>query len=295
MPETLIFTCDGVPHEIALTDEFAPRTLAGLKEILPTRITIHCAKIAGCHIYWHSPVLALLEKGADIHSLPPGAFLYYPDRQYFEITYDALQAETASVNLVGHFKGDLGWLRDFAERHRRESGGPVTYATLELADAPPAAGPARPEGDTPWDRLRRARADVWDTEPADVRKLLRRDGLNIPFGPLMTAESYMRVTHELLWRLWANKSGLDAAERRAAAINALELAVARVAGYCQMEETGARLGDAITCLSDPALPVEDVLAETLRYCARMAGWLDLQVPWWRANELAKESLSHVRD
>ena len=151
-----------------------------------------------------------------------------------------------------------------------------------------------PTGDTPWDHLRRAGQAAWASQPDDVRALLRRDGLNIPFGPLMTAESYLRVTHETLWRVWLDAREQDRATRAAIARTTLELAVARVDGYCHMQETGAVLQAAIACLGDPALPLDDVLAEALLYCARMSGWLDLCVPWWRANELAKQSLDFIR-
>jgi hypothetical protein len=291
---TLIFSCAGTSSEIELTGAHAPTTLSLLRATLPARFPIHCAKIAGCHVYWHSAVLAPLEKGADIHSLPPGSFLYYPDRQYLEITYDALQAETAAVNLLGVFKGDLGWFRAFADKHRRESGGPPVFASLELKGAKSAMCPKPPAGDTPWARLRRARIEAFEAQPDEVTALLRRDGLNIPFGPLVNAECYLRIAHETLWRLWARKSAHDDRTRAAIATETLHLAIARVAGFCHMTETGARLQDAIDCLADPALPIEEVLAETLLYCARMSGWLDLQVPWWRANELARKSLSHVR-
>ncbi|MCA8967506.1 MAG: hypothetical protein KDC48_21675 [Planctomycetes bacterium] len=289
MTDTLVFTLEGVDHEIVLDAGHAPRTLELVLASLPQTLTIHCAKIAGCHVYWPTTVLARLERGTDIHALPAGSFLYYPDRQYLELTYDVLQAEKAAVNALGRLAGDTGWLRTFAERQRRESGRAIYTAVLRAPGAGPSAPASPPAGDDAWSRLRRARAAAWGHEPAEVAALLARDGLNIPFGPLITAEGGFRHAHELLWRLWNDQAKPDA-EKVAIAVAMLELAIARVAGFCHMNEAGAVLGDGITCLKSSASPVDEVLAEVLLYCARLSAWLDLHVPWWQANELTREIL-----
>ncbi|SDE20347.1 DUF3830 family protein [Rhodospira trueperi] len=287
MPDQLIFRCEGTDHAVTLTDEAAPRTLAALKAWLPADITLHCAKIAGCHIYWPTPILEPLEQGADIHSLPPGAFLYYPDRQYMELTYDALQAETASVNLLGHIVGDVGWLRDLADVQRREHGRRTFSARLFLSGQDEAAAPAgaSPVADSgPLGRLREGRRRVWAGEPAEVEALMRRDGLNIPFGPLVTAEGEFRRTQELMWRLWRNATGHDDRTRATIACETLDLTLDRIVGYCHLHESGEvlRAGrEALTRTDDS--PVGETLADLTIFCGRMAAWLDLRIPWWDAN------------
>ena len=290
MTTRLMFHCEGVDHEIALDDSHAPETLALVLDWLPAEVTIHCAKIAGCHIYWPTPVLARLEGGTDIHALPPGSFLYYPDRQYLELTYDALQAETVSVNVLGRLSGDVEWLREFADRQRRDSGRRIHTARVGVAGAAPGAPPAGPVGEDPWSRLRRARLAAWAAEPAEVGALLARDGLNIPFGPLVTAEGAFRHTHELLWRLWNAPRRHDDATRSAIAVAMLELAIGRVADFCHMTEAGAVLGCGVECLVSRTAPVDEVLAELVLYCARLSAWLDLHMPWWSANQLTLQML-----
>jgi hypothetical protein len=290
MTDHLIFRCEGTDHKVTLTDEAAPRTLAALKSWLPADITLHCAKIAGCHIYWPTPILEPLEQGTDIHSLPPGAFLYYPDRQYMELTYDALQAETASVNLLGHIVGDVGWLRDLADVQRRQHGRRTFPARLVLpgqeeeatpACAPPVAGDAGPRG-----HLRAGRERVWAEEPAEVEALMRRDGLNIPFGPLVTAEGEFRRTQELMWRLWRNAAGHDDRTRALIACETLDLTLDRVVGYCHLHESGAVLRAARKALAGAdGATANETLADLTIFCGRMAAWLDLRIPWWDANEV----------
>lgn len=288
--DTLIFTCEGRDHEISLLDMPGSETMRQLRAWLPAEVTIHCAKIAGCHIYWPSPVLARLERGTDIHTLRPGAFLYYPDRQYLEIIYDELQAETASVTHLGQLEGDVEWLREFATRQRREAGAKVFTAELRIKDGADAGVPAAIEGDTPWARVRRARRAAWAEEPQEIGRLLSNTGLNIPFGPMATADGYFRCVQESLWQLWNTPDRFDDGQRRAAAINAMELGIARLGHYCHMSESEALLRDAIACVEEGTAPLQDVLAEVILYCSRMSNWVDLRIPWYQANELTKRTL-----
>jgi hypothetical protein len=295
MDTRLILECGGRRHPVSLTDRFAPRTAAALRAWLPAEITLHCSKIAGAHIYWPTPVLELLEEGADIHSLRAGAFLYYPDRQYMEITYAALQAETATVSLLGMFEGDLGWLRDFAETYRREQGRrPLTARLfLEGASAPvPSAAAPSTVATGPLERLRAARRAAWRAEPDELRAFRHRDGLNIPLGPVVTAEGAFRHLQELLWRVWRNAHGRPDPVRRAIAAEALELALARVVGYCHLHEAGDTLQAGLDALrGDADSPLDDILGEIVLYCGRMSAWLDLVIPWWEANEITRRNVA----
>ena len=288
--DRLIFTCEGQDYEIALLDNPGSETLQQLKAWLPAEITIHCAKIAGCHIYWPSPILARLETATDIHTLSPGAFLYYPDRQYLEIIYDELQAETAAVTHLGQLVGDFEWLRAFAARQRQEAGQTIFTAKLRVrgVDEGKTEGPI--EGDSPWARVQRARRNVWCAMPAELERMLANTGLNIPFGPMATADGYFRCVQESLWQLWNQPDRFDDAQKRAAALNAIDLGIARLGHYCHLDESAGFLEDAIVCVEENDVPLQDLLAEVILYCSRMSNWVDLHIPWFQANELTKKAL-----
>lgn len=294
MSQTLIFSCERHDHEIALHDLPDSQAMQQLQDWLPAEITIHCAKIAGCHIYWPSPILAPLEEGADIHSLPPGSFLYYPDRQYLEIIYDALQAETAAVIPLGQLQGDIAWLREFATRQRQEAGGNAVFtARLSLKGAAGREKPSPPSEITAWGRIRRARLACWASEPVEITRLLDGSGHNIPFGPMATADGYYRFVQESLWQLWNTPTRFGDAARRAAAINALDLGIARLGHYCHLSDTETVLQDAITVIMAEEVPLQDLLAEVILYCSRMSNWVDLHIPWFKANELTKRALGRT--
>jgi hypothetical protein len=284
--DTLIFACEGAEYEIELTAEYAPDTLAALRASLPAAADIHCAKIAGCHIMWPVPFVRRVEKAADVMTMAPGSFFYWPERQYLEITYDELQAESAAVSVLGRLKGDTGWLRNYADRNRREQGRCLFMAEVFMKGAPRAVRAAPPSaGTAPWSRLRAARLAAWQMEPAEIGALMARDGLMMPFGPLAMAEGEMRKLHELLWRLWNERDGRADGEKAGIAGFVLEAAITRVAGFCHMTETGAVLRDGIECLGAGEPPLEAVLEELVLYSGRIAASLDLRIQWWGMNEI----------
>ncbi len=289
--KTLIFKIDDVEHEIELDVSHAPKTLNHVLKCLPIEVDIHCAKVAGSHIMWPVPFLAKLEKSSDVLSMPPGAFFFWPERQYLEISYDALQAETAEISYLGKLKGDVEWLRDFANRNREQQGQKIFLAQIFLKNEEQKAGQQHnPISEEPWDRLKTARRLAWQAQPSDVSDLLNRRGLNIPFGPLSMAEGEARKLHELLWRLWADTARYDDGEKKRIAVFSIEAAITRIGGLCHMLEVGNRLHDGITVLNECEVETDRVLEELVLYIGRIAAWLDLHICWGPMNEITRNAI-----
>ncbi|MBZ0164671.1 MAG: hypothetical protein K8H74_18410 [Notoacmeibacter sp.] len=294
--DILVFKVDGVEHEIVLDGSSCPRTLAQVKANLPATVDIHCAKIAGSHIMWPVPFVERVEKAADVLDMPAGSFFLWPERQYLEITYDALQAETASVNYLGQVRGDVTWLSDYAERQRREQGRELFTAEVCLKGVDRQAVPGQdlpPQDGSPWTSLKQARREAWSAEPADIARLLARRGLNIPFGPLAMAEGELRKLHELLWRLWNAGPEIADSEKISIARFTAEAAITRVGGFCHMTDTALVLQKLIACLSEHPADLDEILVEGTLYTGRMAAWLDLHIQWWPINELTLKTLENT--
>lgn len=288
----LWFDIDGNRHPVRLTAEHSPRTLALLLESLPAEVDIHCAKIAGNHIFWHAPFVAPSERVTDIMTIPAGAFVYWPERQFLELIYGELQAETASVNVLGRVEGDVAWLRALGTRVQQRQGHEVVWARLDYegehakAPEPPADLPV------PLLALRRARTHIWQQMPAEVEALLARRGVLLPYGPLSMAEGELRKLHELLWRLLTDWRDGRRTHVVATAAFLVEAINARVAGFCHLRETGQVLAQAADFLqSGEDAPVEQVLEELVLYCGRAAAWLDQCIPWSDLNQALLRALA----
>lgn len=290
---SIFFVYNGQSHEIELAPHLSPITLRLLVDSLPARIDIHCAKIAGQHIFWHAPFLAKLETAQDIMTLPAGTFLYWPERQFVELIYGELQAETAAVTVLGKLSGDIGWLRELGHDIVVNHGHGITWAELKpgagLGDLVSAGTqPALlPDEILP---LRDARRAAWAAQPADVARLLARRGMMLPFGPLSMAEAELRKLHELLWRLWQDDRQYAPADKAQIAVFVLDAAIARVDGFCGMADTGAVLREGAQLLAQPGSPVDALLHELVLYAGRMAAWLDLHICWNDANNCLLNAL-----
>lgn len=266
----------------------APQTLARLQASLPQRIDLHGPKIAGSHIYWGAPFVVELEAAQDVMSLPDGAFFFWPERQMMEVAYASLQAETASVTLLGRCESDLSALARIGRRIAENPGVHPVFATLRAAK-PIAAVPAAPvpAGLAP---LRARRAALWAECPAEIGTLLASRAIMHPAGPLFFAESEARSLHELLWwQFRAFRADRTPAWRTAAAL-AVAKAAARLGGFCHLTEAAATLDLAVEALRNPGLPAAPVFEETILIAGRLANWLDLHVPWHAINEAMRAAL-----
>lgn len=287
---SLFFKLDGVAHEIELYPDLAPVTIGKVIANLPATLDIHCAKIAGQHIFWHAPVVADIEKPADILALPAGTFLYWPERQFLELIYGDLQAEKAQVSVLGRLTGDIGWLKAFGrhvvEKHGEE---PLLAELTAAADALALALPEKPFTSHGLMALRAARKAMWQAPPEEVFGLLRRQGMMIPYGPLAMAEGELRKLHELIWRLRNPVYGIGADDRTRVLAFLIDAFNARIDGFCALHEIGKVLDDAKALLGEPE-HVGDVIEELVLFTGRAAAWLDTFIPWNALNEATLAAL-----
>lgn len=288
---SLFFTLDGVAHEIELFPDIAPVTIGKVIANLPARLDIHCAKIAGQHIFWHAPVVADIEKPADILTLPAGTFLYWPERQFLELIYGELQAEKAQVSVLGRLTGDIGWLKEFGRRVVEQHGQQPLIAELSAhADALALALPEKELASAGLKALRTARKAMWQAPPEEMHALLRRDGMMIPYGPLAMAEGELRKLHELIWRLRTPAYGIASGERARVLAFLIDAFNARIDGFCALHATGKVLEDAKSLLAAPD-ELDDVIEELVLFTGRAAAWLDTFVPWNALNEATRTALA----
>jgi len=262
---------------IRLEAPHAPQTTAALLRSLPARIDLHCAKIAGNHILWHAPFVVDAEATGDVMQVPPGGFLYWPERQFLELVFDALQAENAQVTLLGRLTGDVEVLCGLGRHVQARQGHQPLWAELTAIEAPAPQPARRPH--TELAELIAARRAIWREAPAEIAALLARRGVMLPAGPLIYAEGYARHLHETLWRHRAIARGGDAAFAAHAALHSLRFAASRLAGFCHLTENGATLTRFAAALESHPTLTAAILDEAILFAGRLAAWLDARIAW----------------
>ncbi|HEV7370425.1 hypothetical protein [Arenibaculum sp.] len=270
---------------IALDGAAAPRTTAALLACLPLGLDVHCAKIAGNHIFWHAPFVCEVEAATDVLAVPTGGFLYWPERQFLELVYAPLQAETAAVTVLGRLDDGLDRLLALGRLVQDVQGHRPVLAELRAADGvrpspPPSAhGPLAPLSD--------ARRALWAACPEEVDALMASRGVMHPAGPLLMAEGEARGVHELLW--WHRRAFLaDGTHAHAAAAAlALEKAASRIGGFCHLTASAGLLLSAAACLAERSDHTVAAFDEAILIAGRLAGWLDLRIPWTALTEATR--------
>jgi len=269
----------------------APRTLAALAATLPTALQLHTPKIAGQHIYWHAPFVEDAEGGVDVMEAQPGAFLYWPARQFLELIFAPLQAETAEVTLLGQIQGGLPELQALGLRLREQHGRRLFAGNLVPVESAQAREP-RPS-QVP-DELVAIRQKLWTTSPADIEALLASRATMHPAGPLFLAESEARILHELLW--WV-RGGLATEEprisRRIAAV-ACNKAATRLRDFCHLGESAAAVFALEAAFGRDDIPLAALVDEAILCAGRLAAWLDLRIPWSAVNEATRSVLDEAQ-
>lgn len=284
MAERLRFAAEGERLEIVLDRSGAPRTIETLCRHLPMRADLHCAKIAGNHILWHAPFVVDAEGMSDVMTVEPGAFLYWPERQFLELVFAPLQAESVAITVLGHIEGDIAPLIRIGEAVRTKQGTRPILAAIDAPEAPVPAEPALPPEDRRLAGLRAARAAIWREEPKETLSLVARRGVMLPAGPLLYGEAEARKVQELMWLLRQEaRSGRTASVAPTAAL-LLRGAESRITGLCGLVEAGRFLLDAAAALDERPGDALPVIEEVILYAGRLAAWLDLRIPWNGLNE-----------
>lgn len=285
----LLFEASGTRWTISCDRTRAPNTLAALARALPLPLQLHTPKIAGNHIYWHAPFIAPVEGGTAVLDAPPGAFIYWPVRQFLEITYAPLQAETATVTVLGHLHGPASGIAALAEELRRAQGATLFSGRLALADASDAAPTASsPEG-VPA-QLLAARQALWAACPDDIAGLARSRALMHPAGPAFMADGEARALHETLWWIRERRGAEDNAKLVFAATLALSRTALRLRDFCHFTTSSQLLFDLERAMTERPERFAALLDEAILSTGRISAWIDLQIPWNSVNEGFRNAL-----
>jgi hypothetical protein len=283
MTARLVLTTEVGELPIVLDAPAARETTAALMACLPLRLDVHCAKIAGNHIFWHAPFLCEVEAATDVLAVPPGGFLYWPERQFLELVYAPLQAETAAVTVLGRLADGLDRLLALGRLVQEVQGCRPVLAELRATDGAP---PPRSPDDGPLASLTRARRALWEACPEEIDGLMAGRGVMHPAGPLLMAEGEARGVHELLW--WHRRAFLAGGHAHAeAAALALEKAAARIGGFCHLTASAALLREAAASLAARSDHTREAFDEAILITGRLAGWLDLRIPWAAVTEATR--------
>lgn len=281
----LTFTAEGRSWPIRLSGN-ATRTRAALLASLPLRLQLHTPKIAGSHIYWHAPFVEDVEGATHVLDARAGAFIYWPVRQFLEITFAPLQAENAQITVLGQLDAPVDGIAELAATLKSEQGHRIIEGTLALADGEATGAATLPQ--LPGDLVSRRKA-LWHAMPEDIARLTVSRAIMHPAGPIFAAEAEARVLHELLWWIRAGQPRYDDAVLRQTMAITLDKTATRLRDFCHMDETPALLF-ALRDATQTDVPLAALVDEAILVAGRIGAWIDLLIPWNDLNEAFRAAL-----
>jgi hypothetical protein len=281
----LTFTAEGRSWPLRLSGN-ATRTRAALLASLPLRLQLHTPKIAGSHIYWHAPFVEDVEGATHVLDAQAGAFIYWPVRQFLEITFAPLQAENAQITVLGQLDAPVDGIAELAATLKNEQGHRIIEGTLALADGEATGAAALPQLS---DDLVSRRKALWHAMPEDIARLTVSRAIMHPAGPVFAAEAEARVLHELLWWIRAGQPRYDDAVLRQTMAITLDKTATRLRDFCHMDETPALLF-ALRDATQTDVPLAALVDEAILVVGRIGAWLDLLIPWNDLNEAFRAAL-----
>lgn len=282
----LTLSAEGQTWPIRLSGK-AERTQRALLSALPMALQLHTPKIAGSHIYWHAPFVEDVEGATHVLAAKAGAFIYWPVRQFLEITFAPLQAENAEITVLGQLEAPVEGIAALAATLKRDTGRRTLTGELAVVDAgTPAGAPSSPLPAP----LVEARKALWKKCPDDITRLTVSRAIMHPAGPVFVAESEARVLHELLWWLRAARAQRDEMVLRQTAAIVLDKTATRLRDFCHMEDTSAVLFRFSAAMEDSSLGFDPLIDEAILVAGRIGAWLDLLIPWNDLNEAFRRAL-----
>lgn len=287
----LLFSAEGRQWPIRLTGQ-SPRTERRLLDALPLPLQLHTPKIAGSHIYWHAPFVEDVEGATHVLAAAAGAFIYWPVRQFLEITFAPLQAENAEITVLGHLDAPIEGITELAATLKRDQGRRILRGHLERNGPAPASTPDATTAETVPPALAslidRRRA-IWRDCPPDIARLTQSRAIMHPAGPVFAAEAEARVLHEHLWWLRGDLGRRPEPVLRQAAAIALDKAATRLRDFCHLTDS-ADLLFALKAEMEGDLSLPVLLEEAILIAGRIGAWIDLLIPWNDLNEAFRAAL-----
>lgn len=287
--QRLLLSLDALRLVVRLDRPRAVRTVEALLRSLPMPVDLHAARIAGRHLLWHAPFVVPLEAASEVSELPPGTFLYWPERQFLELLYGPLQAERAPVTVLGRLEGPVEPVAELGALVRREQGRRPFRGRLERLDGPALPPTSEPlEASGPLAALVAARKALWAAPPAAIEALVARRGLILPAGPLLMAEAEARKLQEALWKLLGEAASDPWFAARAAAL-LLDQAERRLADLYGLSGCSEPFALGRRALALTPARAATILEELVLVAGRLAGWLDERIPWEAINGVVTEA------
>jgi len=258
---------------IDIFEDHAPITVGAISRLLPLKIDLHYAKIAGQEVYGMIPLILPLENKKIVGNFESGTVAYYPDMQMFCLFHWKVQPEDAFASVIGKLRPD-----------------PILFEILESVKFRSSVNLFLSDSDvfcpcyekkfqllgSNWDHF-------WEKPINEIAELTKRTGQSMPSGPIILSWGSVISLRGFLWKiyqLFSKKGYFDEESFLAISEHAQEV----LDGWYGLKETA----NAIKIFSESICSGKQRLTdleEMILFAGRLNMWIDSMIPWEEVNEV----------
>lgn len=242
-------------------------TTQKIKSILPQKIDLHYAKVAGEEVFGVLPIIIPPEKGIDVNTLEKDTVVYWPERQFFCIFYGDIQEEDTNVTVIGKLAANEDFINEM-EKVRYKQG--ISMIIKNEDDK-------EPEKIKSYSHLVNANFD-WHSFPDELKNLVKRKGIMQPGGPIIYAEGETRKLADILWTFY-----LFYQKKKHIPVDILQdillQSINRIGGWCGLKGSAEVIDQYRHILQGKNINTLTILEDLILYTNRLNMWIDLLIPW----------------
>lgn len=256
---------------IELFEKEAACTIGSISSLLPLKIDLHYAKIAGQEVFGMIPLILPLENLKKVSDLDPGTVAYFPDRQMFCIYHGEVQPEDANVTVLGRLEPDPTLFSVFESVKTRES----VFLFLSESDD------FRPASHQVFQVLGQGWENFWHKPIPEIVDMVSRKGQTMPAGPILSASGDALKLIGVLWefrKLLVEKGHFDPLSFNAVIGHFQEI----LGGWYGLRETASAISTYSQRITSGENRRAD-LEEMILFAGRLSMWIDSLIPWEAIN------------
>lgn len=257
---------------IDLFEKEALTSLKAISSLLPMKIDLHYAKIAGQDVYGMIPLILSLENKKKVGDLDAGTVAYFPDRQMFCIYHGEVQPEDALVTVLGKLRPDPEL---FEVLESVKTNASVYLYLSDSKDFNPQKSQVFKLPGEGWE-------DFWEKPTGELVDLTMRKGQTMPSGPIISACGDALKLTGVLWeirRLLIEEGHFDGKTFRAVTGHFQDV----IGGWYGLKKTASAIDSYSRSVSSGVNRLAD-LDEMILFSGRLHMWIDSLIPWEAINE-----------
>lgn len=259
-----------------LYNDEVPLTCKAVLDLLPLKVDLHYAKIAGQEVFSIIPLIMPVEKVSNVTDLEPGSIAYYPGNQMFCLFYGQPQPEECDVTVFGKLKASDEFKSELDKVWKAQG----TEMLIQQPDS-------SKERETYKHLIGEKWNDLWEKAPEELLKLLDKRGFSEPVGPIVFAAGDLKKISSEIWAF--REHLLETGDFDFQIFNRLiSSGTSILGGWYGLKNIEEAFQQYVRMIDSRQEDINLIIDDMVLFAGRLALWADSLIPWAYFNDVMIE-------